>query len=350
MKHRITAICLVGVIIFSCITINCNAGELCLSAKSAVLMEADSKDILFEKNSAEILPMASTTKIMTALVVLERCRIDQSFTVDERAVGTEGTSAYLQTGDVMTVEAALYALLLQSANDAANALALEVSKSIDDFAALMNEKARALGLENTCFKNPSGLPEDGHHTTAAELAYLAAVCLENETFYKIVSTKSATVRIGGKDRTFTNHNKLLSLYDGAVGVKTGFTKESGRCLVGAAERNGVRLITVTLSASSDWSDHTRLFDLGFETYKSYMLCTSEDFIVSLKSSDGRVLLSPREAVRITLKKGAKISTRIEATSTVFPSTQKDLPIAFAVFYSNEKELCRVPLYLRTSYA
>ena len=344
MKKRIIAIFTI-LALLAPMTVNSNAGDLSLSAKSAVTMIADTKEIIYEKNSLERLPMASTTKIMTALVVLENCSLDREFKVADAAVGTEGTSAYLQKGDTMTVEAALYALLLQSANDVAVALALETSGSIENFSELMNEKAAELLLSDTQFKNPSGLPEEGHYTTARDLAYLAAVCLENKDFSRIVSAKTATVQISGKDRSFVNHNKLLSVYDGAVGVKTGFTKESGRCLVGAAERDGVRLVTVTLSASSDWNDHKAMFDYGFEKYSSYTLYSDNEFIVELPvaGSNSFISAAPEGSKAIVLEKGKSISVKIEASPLICAPVNKGDTVATAVFYSDGRELCCTPL-------
>lgn len=324
----------------------CIASEtLSLSAKSAVMLECSTKDTVFEKNADVPMPMASTTKIMTAIVVLENLPLDKSFTVADKAVGIEGTSAYLKKGDTMTVEGALYALLLQSANDVATALALEVSDSIEAFASLMNAKARELSLSSTQFKNPSGLPADGHYTTARDLARLAVYCLENKDFYRIVSSKTATVEIGGESRTFVNHNRLLSSYSGAIGVKTGYTIESGRCLIGAAERDGVRLVTVTLSAPNDWKDHKAMFDYGFGKYQSYKLYSERDFVISLPLS-GRcefVYLSPEGEKNIALPKGKRIKVVIEAPRVIYAPIDKSATVAYAVFYVDGKELYRSPL-------
>ncbi|MBQ4067039.1 MAG: D-alanyl-D-alanine carboxypeptidase [Clostridia bacterium] len=322
-----------------------NVYGLSLSAQSAVLMEADSKSTVFEKNASQKMPMASTTKIMTALVVLENLSLSHEFKVNEAAVGTEGTSAYLQKGDTLTVEAALYALLLQSANDAANALAYELCGSIEDFAALMNAKASELSLKNTSFKNPSGLPADGHFTTARDLAYLGAVCIENEDFKRIVSTKSADVKINGKDRTFVNHNKLLSLCEGAFGIKTGFTKESGRCLVGACERNGVRFVTVTLDASCDWNDHSKMLQFGFEKYRSYLLYSKDSFIIELPVA-GRstcVSLTSEGEKRVSLPKDSIVTVSVFAPSLLTAPISAGDTVATAVFICDGKVICKTDL-------
>jgi len=319
--------------------------ELSLSANSAIMIEADSNNILFEKNADVPLPMASTTKIMTAITVIEACEPNKKFTVSELAVGTEGTSAYLQKEDTITIEDALYALLLQSANDVAVALAIECAGSVEGFVELMNKKASDLHLSKTSFKNPSGLPDQDHYTTAKDLAVLSSYCMKNHTFSKIVSSKQATVKINNQDRTFVNHNKLLSLYDGAIGIKTGYTKESGRCLVGAAQKNGVSVITVTLDASDDWSDHKKMFDHAFESYRSYTLYSQGSFIVELPvagKTEHIKLFAPGEK-KAVLKKGAKITVRIEAPSLLTSPIKKGDAFAFAIFEHEGKELFRTEL-------
>lgn len=332
--------------LLSPLTVAANGADLRLSAESAVIMASDTGEIIFEKNAYQKRPMASTTKIMTALVVIEACDLEKSFSVSAEAVGAEGTSAYLSKNDTLTFESALIALLLQSANDAANALAIEVGDSIEGFAALMNEKAKEIGLEDTCFKNPSGLPADGHYTTANDLALLASVCLRNSDFSRIVSMKRATVMINGESRTFVNHNKLLTLYEGANGVKTGFTKESGRCLVGSCERDGVNLLTVTLDASDDWNDHRKMFDYGFAKLRSYQLYSEESFIIELPvAGTGKCIkVAPKGKKSTVLPYDRKISVAIEAPSLICAPVNLGDKIGTAVFYCNGREIARTSLF------
>ncbi len=250
-----------------------------ISAQSAVLIEASTGRIIYSQNANKQLPMASTTKIMTALVALEKMPLDTVIKISADAVGIEGSSIYLYEGERLTLEELLYALMLESANDAAVAIAIAVAGSVDEFAALMNQKAEALGLKSTHFANPHGLDADDHYTTSYELAIITAAALENDVFREIVSTKKKTIpmRNGEGTRVLVNHNKLLRSYDGAIGVKTGFTKKSGRCLVSAAERDGLRLIAVTIGAPDDWHDHSLMLDYGFATYKSFTLCADGEF-------------------------------------------------------------------------
>lgn len=240
-----------------------------LSARSAVLLNGDTGEIIYSVNSGERLPMASTTKIMTALLLCESGQLDRSITVTEEMVKVEGSSMGLLPGDTVSLHDLLYGLLLASGNDAANTVAIVLGGSVEGFAEMMNERARQMGLKDTNFVTPSGLDADEHYTTAYELAIIARYAMQNEDFAKAAGSKSAVLNYGNPPyrRTLTNHNKLLSRYEGVIGVKTGFTKKSGRCLVSAAERNGEYLIAVTLNAPDDWNDHITLLDLGFSSLK-----------------------------------------------------------------------------------
>lgn len=233
-----------------------------VSARSAALYDPDTGRFLYEKNAGEQLPMASTTKIMTALLVLESMELDQVVKVRPEYLRTEGSSMYLAAGEEVTVETLLYGLLLLSGNDAAKTLAAACAGSEEAFVERMNLRAQELGLTGTHFVNPHGLPDDGHYSTAQDMARLMAVCLQNETFREI----SGTVTYTGGGRTMKNHNRLLTLYDDATGGKTGFTKKAGRCLVSSAEREGSSLVAVTLGAPDDWNDHRALYEYGFAEY------------------------------------------------------------------------------------
>ena len=259
--------------------------------------------------------MASTTKIMTALVAIENSDPSDEVTVSPAAVGVEGSSIYLTAGEHQTMEALLYAMLLESANDAAAAIAIHVGGDIEGFADLMNEKARALGLRDTQFKNPHGLAEDGHYTTALELAKITAAAMENELFREIVSTekKTITVKDGEGVRVLRNHNRLLRAYPDCAGVKTGFTKKSGRCLVSAAEREGLRLIAVTLDAPDDWRDHTAMLDYGFSLYRGCIpLSAYRARVPVLLGERDSVFLSLSEPRAFVLKRDdATVEARVE---------------------------------------
>lgn len=233
------------------------AEALEVSATAAVLMDADMGQVLYEKNGDRQMLIASTTKIMTALVVLEHAAPDDVITVTPDHMA-EGSSMYLRAGETVRVEELLYGLLLCSGNDAALALT-ECAGGLTPFVALMNEKAAALGMAHTSFANPNGLDADGHYSTARDMAVLAAAAVENPTFRRICSSRSVTIG----QRTMGNHNRLLRQVEGCVGLKTGYTQAAGRTLVSCTERDGCRLVAVTLQDGNDWADHAALYDYGF---------------------------------------------------------------------------------------
>lgn len=233
------------------------AEALEVSATAAVLMDADMGQVLYEKNGDRQMLIASTTKIMTALVVLEHAAPDDVITVTPDHMA-EGSSMYLRAGETVRVEELLYGLLLCSGNDAALALT-ECAGGLTPFVALMNEKAAALGMAHTSFANPNGLDADGHYSTARDMAVLAAAAVENPTFRRICSSRSVTIG----QRTMENHNRLLRQMEGCIGLKTGYTRAAGRTLVSCTERDGCRLVAVTLQDSNDWADHAALYDYGF---------------------------------------------------------------------------------------
>ena len=228
-----------------------------VSATAAVLLDADTGQLLYEKTGAEQRLIASTTKIMTALVVLEQAGLDDTVTVTRDHMA-EGSSMYLKPGETVRVEELLYGLLLCSGNDAALALTA-CAGGPEPFVALMNEKAAALGMTRTSFANPNGLDAEGHYSTARDMAVLAAAAMEEPTFRRICSSRSVTIG----QRTMENHNRLLRQVEGCIGLKTGYTKAAGRTLVSCAERGGCRLIAVTLRDSDDWADHAALYEYGF---------------------------------------------------------------------------------------
>lgn len=238
-----------------------------VSAKSAILINAATGGVIAEYNGYERLPMASTTKIMTALLLAEQPDLSKTIVTTKEMVTVEGSSMGLMEGDTVSYRDLLYGMLLASGNDAANTTAICLGGSIEGFAEMMNAKAAELGLNDTHFVTPSGLDDEEHYTTAYDLARLAAYAMENPAFYEAASSESAVLNYGNPPyrRTLSNHNKLLSRYEDCIGVKTGFTKKSGRCLVSSAERDGVRLIAVTLNDGDDWDDHEQLLDYGFES-------------------------------------------------------------------------------------
>ncbi len=325
-----------------------------ISAKSAVLIEAQSGAVAYGKNQDLRLPMASTTKIMTALVVLEKAELDEIITVTPEMTGIEGSSIYLRAGEELTVEELLYALLLESANDAAVALAMTVGETVEGFAQMMNEKSREIGLTDTHFTNPHGLDSDEHYTTAYELGLISACAMKNPSFERIVSTYKKTIPLNNGEgaRVLVNHNRLLRSYDGAIGIKTGFTKKCGRCLVSSATRDGVTLICVTLNAPNDWQDHKNMLDYGFSRYESVSLASPNSYNVELNAIGGEkstFIAGNNDGLRITLeRKKHNISAVLEANRLISAPVQKGDLVAKIVFYNDGELIGSLPLYARES--
>ena len=253
-----------------------------LSARKAYVLDAVSGRVLCERNADQRSLIASTTKIMTALVVAEQCNVLDRMRIPKEAVGIEGSSMYLREGEILTIQELLYGLMLSSGNDAAVALAIYCGGTVEEFVQRMNDKAHVLGLQNTHFENPNGLDAPGHYSTARDLAVLAAYAMENPVFYKTVSAK--TVRVG--ERYLQNHNKLLWRVEGADGVKTGYTQAAGRALVSSATRQGRRIIAVTLDDPADWSDHCAFYEQGFSRYAVKTVVTKGQYLGKLEVAGG----------------------------------------------------------------
>lgn len=320
------------------------AEDLSLTAQSAILMDCDSGRVLYEIEADQPMLIASTTKIMTALLVIENCDLEEEITVDDQAIGVEGSTIYLKSDETLTVKELLYGLMLQSGNDAAVALAIHCSGSVEAFVDAMNQRARSLGLEHTSFANPSGLDDENHHTTAKELAIIACEAMKNDQFASIVKTKN--IQVGS--RWFNNHNKLLDYYDGAIGVKTGYTKNAGRTLVGCAERNGMRLISVTLNAPDDWNDHKKLFDYGFNNFEIKELMTQGTQVGEVPVLSGNmesVAVVAGNSLYYPLKTGERIHARIERRRFIYAPVVKNASAGQLMFFlDNGDEIGRIPLY------
>ncbi len=301
-KYKIIVILFVITLIFSVFTVFVySEGTLSVSARGAALYEPETNTFLYSKNSNARLAMASTTKIMTAFIALEKLDPEEYIIVDERAVGVEGSSIYLKAGEALKAIDLVYATLLQSANDAAEALAYRISGSIEEFSCIMNEKARSLGLEDTKFENPHGLDAKNHYTSAHDLAIIASTALKNESFKTICSTYKKEIISSEMTRVLVNHNKMLKRYDGCIGIKTGYTKKSGRSLVSAAERDGLTLISVTINAPDDWNDHKKMLDYGYGKLEAVMLAKSGEFSYQIPVIDG-----VKDYINISNKKSEKM--------------------------------------------
>lgn len=234
-----------------------------VSAAQAILMDAESGQVLFEKDAFEARPIASITKIMTAILAIESGKMDEKATVSRNAIYTEGSSIYLEQGEKITIQDLVYGLMLRSGNDAAVAIAEHIGESEEGFVYLMNEKAMWLGMDQTHFTNPHGLDDEEHYSSAYDMALLTREAMKNKQFREISGSTSYLSE--NRSYSWRNKHKLVTgYYENATGGKTGYTKQTGRTLVTTAEKNGHSLIVVTLNAGNDWNDHIALFEWGFE--------------------------------------------------------------------------------------
>lgn len=264
-------------------------------------MELTTGKALCERNADTKLPMASTTKIMTAIIIIEDCNLDEVLTVDDRAVGVEGSSIYLKKGEQIDVKDLLYGLMLRSGNDSATALAIHHSGSIEKFVKEMNSRAKSMGAMDTSFVNPSGLPDENHYTTARDLCMIACYAMRNETFKEIVGTKNYS----GKFRSFVNKNKMLSICEGANGVKTGYTIKAGRCLVSSCEREGMNVVSVVLNCPEMYERSCEIFDECFSKYSLVNIDKNRVFM-----SD-RVLCKIENSCNYVVNKGKILDFKVK---------------------------------------
>ena len=318
------------------------------AAKSAVLIDSESGRVLFEHNKDEKLPMASTTKIMTALIVLEEENIDEYFSVKKSDIAVEGSSMGLLPGDKVTLRVLASGMLLASGNDAANAAAIRISGSVENFVKLMNKRAKEMGLLNTSFETPSGLDGKNHFSTAYDMAFLAKNAMKNPIFKEICGSESLRVEFGNPPykRTLSNHNRLLKTFEGATGIKTGFTKKSGRCLVSSAEREGVSLICVTLGCPDDWNYHTALYNEYFGKLESVPLeKLAKEKLIPLCGGTEKTVKAVPKTVSSSLFKGEeeRITVVISAEPFVFAPVKKGKILGKALFYLDGELIAETPL-------
>lgn len=268
---------------------NFTSADAYTSAKAMCVMEASSGRVLYSKNQNAQLPMASTTKIMTAITAIENCNdLDEKFEISPKAVGISGTSLYLRKGEAFSIRELLYGLMLVSGNDASVAIGERIGGDVNTFVEMMNTTASKIGATNSHFDNTHGLDSKTHYTTAYDLALITSYALDNDTFREIVSTKNTKItNTDGKTRYLKNKNRLLNSLDGCIGVKTGFTDDAGRCLVSACERDGMRLVSVVLNCGPMFEESATLLESGFNEYKMYDVTQGYDFNKFVKVENGR---------------------------------------------------------------
>jgi D-alanyl-D-alanine carboxypeptidase (penicillin-binding protein 5/6) len=324
-----------------------------VSGRSAALMDGGSGRLLFEQNSREKLPMASTTKIMTAIVALEHGELDEKVIVAPEASGVEGSSIWLSPGESHTLEDLLYGLMLRSGNDAATAIAIHIGGSVEGFARLMNQTARKIGAVDTNFMNPHGLHEENHYTTAYDLALIASYGMKKPGFEAIVSTKHHTIPWEGHkwDRALRNKNKILWSYEGANGVKTGYTKKAGRCFVGSSKRDELQLIAVVLNFGPMFEESVALMDYGFANYRSTNLVNQGQVLQTLPVNNGKVKevqLVAKEDYVVALRpeENVKIRKKVLLPDELEAPIDEGQWVGSMQIYLEDKLLKEIPLVTR----
>ena len=323
----------------------CTVSAYNTSAKAAVVIDGNTGEILYSQNCDMQLPMASTTKIMTALLLCELGGdLTKEIVTTREMVTVEGSSMGLQVGDTVSYHDLLYGMMLASGNDAANTTAIAIAGSVTTFVDLMNKRAEEMGLKDTHFVTPSGLDADEHYTTAYELALIAKEALNNAEFAKAAASQSERLCYGNPpyNRTLTNHNKLLKMYDDVVGVKTGYTKKSGRCLVSAARKDGKYVIAVTLNDGNDWADHRVMLDLGMSLIKSNQYSSSEENI-TVNIVDGKNMSVSIPSVLINTTENARVTYNIKMPHFLYGSIKSGEQVGSISYYCNGNFVCEKPI-------
>ena len=318
-----------------------------VQAGACIVLCADDGSTLFAKNADSRCLIASTTKLMTALVCLEHASLDDVFTAQARHCAVEGSSMYLKVGERYTLRELLLGLLLASGNDAALALAEHTAGSGEAFVHLMNQKAQALGLRDTHFENPHGLDADAHYSTARDLARLMCACMENPAFRSLTAVNAVDVA----GQTLINHNRLLRMCPGCIGGKTGYTRAAGRCLVSCCEREGMTLVCVTLADPDDWNDHMRLYDWAYQGYALHDLSRELSFEVPVISgSREQVKAIPAPGSRIALPRDRDTELCAELPRFVFAPVSEGDAAGMLTYWKDGRQLSRFPLVYGDSAA
>ncbi len=296
------------------LSVNCYGAEKKpdVNALSAVLIDGDTGRVLWGKDENKPMAMASTTKIMTAIITLENSDLQDKVIVSKNATLAPPVKMHLQQGEELTLEQLLYALLMQSSNDAAVAIAEKVGGSVDNFCLMMNKKARELGCTDTEFVTPNGLDKGNHHSTARDMALIGAYAIKNKEFIRISNTQNVSFTSNKKNYSIVNKNQLLNSYEGAIGIKTGFTGKAGHCFVGAAKRGDVTLVSVVLASgwgtagkANKWKDTREILNYGFDNYKKYSIIGNNIDICVDKAKISKTSLKYKNSVELLLNKDEK---------------------------------------------
>lgn len=335
-------------IIMIIVIVNFNKTEVFAKTNlsSAIVMERSTNRVLFQDNIDAKMPMASTTKIVTAKTVINNVDLSEKVTITKESVGVEGSSIYLKEGDTLTVEGLLYGLMLRSGNDAAHALAIFTAKTIENFSVMMNEYACKIGAFDSNFTNPHGLNDEDHYTTAKDLALITCNALTNPIFRKIVSTKKITI----DGRTFVNKNKMLAKYEFADGVKTGYTKDAGRCLVSSATKNGMQLVSVVLNCQKTYERSAELLDECFQKYSSETVVCKDSVLGEIdakgliKSRKLQVVSDCELKIPMTKEEKNNLSVRFQPNNDIQFPLEKGICIGNLAIYTDKDLLFLTKLY------
>lgn len=336
-------------------SVNVSAAEVSTSAGAYVLYCANNGEIIASHNENEKMKMASTTKIMTTLLTLEEAASNDRRVMFTKDMVAEGSSMYLGLGEVVMLSDLASGMMMASGNDAANAAAITISGSIEDFAELMNNRAKQIGMTSTHFVTPSGLDDDEHYSTAYDMALLMAYALENEQFANVTSQKSISIQFqkpSEKKNTYQNHNKLLSMYEYCIGGKTGYTKSAGRCLVSASKKDGLTLIAVTLSDPDDWDDHIALYNYGFDKYSAIDTDDSDaDLSVDIVGGTAdniKVYSEYKPYAVVSAEDADKVVREVYLPQFVYAPVKKGEQVGMVVYSLDGKVVSQNPLYAEQS--
>lgn len=335
-------------------SVNCYGSENTpdVNALSAVLIDADTGRVLWGKNENEPMAMASTTKIMTAIITLENSNINEKVIVSKNATLAPPVKMHLQVGEELTLEQLLYALLMQSSNDAAVAIAEKVGGSVEGFAEMMNKKAKELGCKDTEFVTPNGLDKGNHHSTAYDMALIGAYAIKNSEFIRISNTREISYSSNKKSYSIVNKNQLLNSYEGAIGIKTGFTGKAGHCFVGAAKRNDITIVSVVLASgwgsagkAHKWSDTTKILNYGFNNYKKYSIIGDNMDICLDKAKVGKTTLEYKNSVELLMNESEKanITYKNNVPELIEAPINKGDKIGFAEIYLKDFKVAEIDI-------
>lgn len=346
MKKLMSLIVILSLML--CIPFSADAETVSCSAGAYVLYCADNDEVLLSGDPDLRLPMASTTKIMTALITVEIADKENRVVEFTDEMTAEGSSMYLKVGEQVRFYDLAVGMMMQSGNDAANAAAIAIAGSTERFADRMNRKAAEIGMENTHFVTPSGLDDEAHYSTARDMAKLMAYALRNDSFRKLTAQKSVTVNFvkpAEKQVTYPNHNRLLSLYDGCIGGKTGYTMTAGRCLVTAAKRDGMTLIAVTLDDRDDWDDHAALYDYGFSNYAALRTDreTYRTAVVGGTEDEVAVLTAQNKAIIVPADSLDRVESTVQLPPFLYAPVTGNSAVGEIVYTLDGKEIGKLPL-------